>query len=189
MADPSIRESQLSARPWMAAQQALVWKKSRTGEMTTNDYQAAQGKKLLGIGVLFFAQGLYWFSYFSPGGIFTLRPLNMSNAFSRAETVIGAIVAAYGILVWRSASRKLSLANYITVLSCVVVFLLGVSQLSEWVYFVDHQRRFSILNNLGVPVIELTIAVCFVVFGVWWADSAYVRAQLGRYMRSSRFVK
>jgi hypothetical protein len=32
MAHPSIRESQLSARPWTAAQEAasLVWKKSRT---------------------------------------------------------------------------------------------------------------------------------------------------------------
>ncbi len=174
MADPSIQESQLSARPWMAAGrfQFGFWKKSRTGEMTTN-YQA-------GTGVFSFAHGLIWFRSSSPGGIFTLRSLKMFDTFFRAEIVIGAILAAYGILVWRSAFRKLSLANYIIVLSCVPVLLLCVSKLSEWVYFLDQQRGFSILNDLAVGVIQITMVVCIVVFGGWWADSTYMRARFHR---------
>ena len=157
--------------------------------MTTDYYQAEQGKKLFGTSVLFFSQGLTWFGLDSPGGIFTLRPLNMYDAFFRAEIVIGAIVAAYGMLVWRSASRKLSLANYIIVLSCVAVLLPCVSKQSEWVYFLDHQRGFSILNDLGILVIEITIPVCILVFGGWWADSTYMHERFRRYMPSSRFVK
>src|SRR5882672_5101643 len=190
MADPSIQESQLSARPWMAAGgfQFGLGKKLRTGEMTIG-YMAEQGKKLFGTGVFSFAHGLIWFHSSSPGGIFTLRPLNMFDTFFRAEILIGVPLAAYGILVWRSASRKLSLANYIIVLSCVPVLILCVSKMSEWVYFLNQQRGFSILNDLGVPVIEITIPVCIVVFGAWWADSTYMRARFHRYMRSSRFVK
>ncbi len=185
MADPSIQESQLSARPWMAAGrfQFGFWKKSRTGEMSTNyqaDYKAEQGKKLFGTGVFSFAHGLIWFRSSSPGGIFTLRSLNMFDTFFRAEIVIGAILAAYGILVWRSAFRKLSLANYIIALSCVPVLLLCVSKLTEWVYFLDQQRGFSILNDLAVGVIQITMVLCIVVFGAWWADSTYMRARFHR---------
>jgi len=190
MADPSIRESQLFARPWMAPGgfQFGLWKKSRTGEMTT-DYRAEQGKKLFGTGVLLFGHGLIWFK--SPG-IFTLLPLSAKygifNILFRAEIVIGVILAAYGMLLWRSAFRKLSLANYIIVLSCVPVLLQCASKLSEWVYFLDQQRGFS-MNDLAVGVIEITMLVCIVVFGGWWADSAYMRARFHRYMRSSRFVE
>jgi amino acid permease len=154
----------------------------------TTDYQAAQGKTLFGTSVLFFTQGLTWFGFDSPGGIFTLQPLNMDDAFFRAEIVIGAIVAVYGMLVWRSASRKLSLANYIIVLSCVAALLLCVSKLSEWVYVLDHHKGFS-MNDLGVFVIDITIPVCIVVFGGWWADSTFMRERFRRYMPSSRFVK
>jgi amino acid permease len=154
----------------------------------TTDYQAAQGKKLFGTSVLFFTQGLTWFGFDSPGGIFTLQRLNMDDAFFRVEIVIGAIVAAYGILVWRSASRKLSLANYIIVLFCVAVLLLCVSKLSEWVYLLDHHRGFS-MNDLGVFLIDITIPVCIVVFGGWWADSTFMRERFRRCMPSSRFVK
>jgi amino acid permease len=157
--------------------------------MTTDYYQAERGRKIFGTSLLFFSQGLTWFGFSSPGGIFTVRQLNMDVAFFRAEIVIGAIVAAYGMLVWRSASRKLSLANYIIVLSCVAVLLLCVSELSEWVYFLDHQRGFLTLNDLEILVIEITIPICVVVFGAWWADRAYMRARFHRYMRSSRFVK
>jgi hypothetical protein len=157
--------------------------------MTTDCYQTEQGKKIFGTSLLFFTQGLTWFGFSSPEGIFTLRQLNRDVAFFRAEIVIGAIVAAYGMLVWRSASRKLSLANYIIVLSCMAVLLLGVSKLSEWVYFLDHQRGFLAWNELGVLVIEITIPVCVMVFGGWWADSTYMRGRLLRYVRSSRFVK
>jgi hypothetical protein len=51
----------------------------------------------------------------------------MTNVIDRAAIVIGAFLAAYGLLVWRNAFRKLSLANYIIVLSCVPVLLLGAS--------------------------------------------------------------
>jgi hypothetical protein len=157
--------------------------------MTTNYQAEDQGKKLFGISVLFFSQGLTWFGLDLPGGIFTLRPLNTFDAFFRVEIVIGAIVAAYGMLVWRSASRKLSLANYIIVLSCVAVLLPCVSKLSEWVYLLDHQRGFPILNDLGVLVIGITIPLCILVLGAWWADSTFLRAQFHRHMQSSRFVK
>jgi hypothetical protein len=157
--------------------------------MTTDYYQGEQGKKIFAIGVLFFSQGLTWFSLTSPGGIFTLRPLHIDVAFLRGEIVIGAIVAAYGMLLWRSASRKLSHANYVIVLSGVAVLLTCVSKVSEWVYFLDHQREFSILNDLEVLAIEITIPVCILVLGAWWADSAYLRARFHRPMQSSEFVK
>jgi hypothetical protein len=157
--------------------------------MTTH-YQADQGKKLFGTGVFLFGHGLIWFK--SPG-IFTLLPFSarhgIFNIFFRAEIVIGVILAAYGMLVWRSAFRKLSLANYIIVLSCAPVLLLCVSRMTEWVYFLDQQRGFSILNDLGVGAIEITMVFCIVVSGSWWADSTYMRARFHRYMRSSRFVE
>lgn len=159
------------------------------GEMTTDYSQAERGKKLFATSVLFFSQGLVWFGFDSPGGILTLRPLNTFDALFRAEIVIGAIVAAYGMLVWRSASRKLSLANYIVVLSCVAVLLPCVSKQSEWVYFLFHQGGFSIWNDLGILVTDITIPVCILVLGAWWSDSAYMRERIDRYIRSSRFVK
>jgi len=157
--------------------------------MTTDYSRAEQGKKLLAISVLFFSQGLVWFAFDTPGGIFTLQPLNMSDAFFRVEIVVGAIVAACGILVWRSASHRLSPANYVLVASCVAVFLLCVSKQSEWVYFLDHQSGFSILNILAILAIDITIPVCIFAFGGWWADSAFMRERFHSLMPSSRFVK
>jgi hypothetical protein len=104
------------------------WKKP--SELRMND-QAEQGKKQFGTAVLFFGQGLTWFRASSPGGIFALLPLHIDNAFVRAEIVIAAIVRGYGMPVWRSASRKLSLANYRIVSSCASVLLLRASKLSE----------------------------------------------------------
>lgn len=154
----------------------------------TTTYQTEQGKKLFGTSFLFFSQGLIWFGFDSPGGIFTRQPLNMFDAFFRVEIVLGAIVAVYGMLVWRSASRKLSLANYILVLACLAVFLPCVSKLSERVYLLDHYRGFS-MNDLGAFIIEITIPVCALVLGAWWADSTYMHARFRSYMQSSRFVK
>jgi drug/metabolite transporter (DMT)-like permease len=87
----------------------------------TTSYKAKQGKKLFGTGVLLFASRLIWFVD------------HPHPTFFRAEIVIGVTLAAYGMLVWRSAVRKLSLANYIIVLSCAPVLLLCVSKMSEWV--------------------------------------------------------
>jgi hypothetical protein len=175
----------------MAGRRLSVWSGGNRGlgKMTTDYCQAEQGKKIFGTAVLFFSQGLGWFGLDSPGGIFTLRPLNMDDAFFRAEIVIGAIVAAYGMLLWRSASRKLSLANCAIVVSCVAVLLPCVSKQSEWVYFLNHQRGFLTLNNLKILIIEITIPVCIVVFGGWWADSTYMHERFRGYLRSRRFVK
>ena|SRR5258708_3010379 len=194
MADPSIRESQLSAHPGMAAGgfQFGPERNRGRGEMTTDcqaDYQAEQGKTQFGTGVILFAHGLIWFK--APG-IFTLLPFSAKhgifNILFRAEIVIWVILAAYGMLVWRSASRELSRGNYSIVLSGVPVLLLCASKLSEWAYVVDQQRGFSI-NDLKVGVTQITMVVCIVVLGAWWADSTYVRARFHGLTRSSRFVK
>jgi hypothetical protein len=55
--------------------------------------------------------------------------------------------------------------------------------------FLDQQRGFSILNELKVGVIEITIPAGIAVSGAWWADSTYMHARFHRYMQSSRFVK
>jgi len=157
--------------------------------MTTDYSQAQLGKKIFGISLLFFSQGLAWFSFFWPGSIFTLRQLNADLASSRAEIVIGAIVAAYGMLVWRSASHKLSLGNYIIVFSCAAVLLLYLSKLSEWVYFLDHQGGFLTLNGLKILVIEITIPVCMFVFGGWWADRTFMYERFLQSLRLMRLVK
>jgi amino acid permease len=156
----------------------------------TTDYQADQGKKLFGIGVLFFGHGLFVVYHSSlPGGIFTLQPLNIWDAFLRASIVIGAILAAYGILVWRSASRKLSLANYMIVFSCASVVVLSASKMAEWVHFSTQQRGSSFLVDLEACAIQLTMVICIVAFGGWWADSAYMQARFHRYIRSNRFIR
>jgi hypothetical protein len=117
----------------------LAWKKRGLGEMTTNyqaDAQAYQGQKLFGTGVFLLVWGLIWFR--APG-LFSLHPLSerhgMTNVIDRAAIVIGTFLAAYVLLVWRNASRKLSLANYIIVFSCASVLLLGASKMKEWEYF------------------------------------------------------
>jgi hypothetical protein len=61
--------------------------------------------------------------------------------------------------------------------------------MSEWVKFLNQQRGFSILNDLALSIIEITMVVCIVVFGGWWADSAFMQGRLRRYMGSNRFVK
>ena len=169
----------MTANPAMAFARAcrLVLGLNRgLGEMTTN-YLSPQGKTFA-TGVLLFGSGLVWF-HSSPGGIFTLQPLNGFDAFWRAEIVIGAMLAAYGMLAWRSASHRLSPASYITVLSCLAVLLLYESKMSEWAYFVDKQRG-SVLNELALSLIQITVPFCILAFGMWWADSAYARERFQR---------
>jgi hypothetical protein len=113
----------------------------------------------------------------------------MTNVIDRAAIVIGAFLAAYGLLVWRNAFRKLSLANYIIVLSSAPILLLAASKMKEWEYFLDQQRVSWTLNHLRVQVIHLTILVCILLLGIWWADSTYLRERFHALMRSSRFVK
>jgi hypothetical protein len=154
------------------------------------DAQAYHGKKLFGTGVFLFVWGLIWFR--APG-LFSLHPLSerhgMTNLIDRAAMVIGAFLAAYGLLVWRNTFRKLSLANYLIVLSCAPFVLLAASKMKEWEYFLDQQRESWTLNHLGVDLIHLTILVCILFLGMWWADSAYLRERFHVLMRSSRFVK
>ena len=144
--------------------------------MEVNYSAEQQGNKLYGIGVLFFIDGSVWF-------------VNQPTTFCGAEILIGGTLAAYGILLWRSASRNLSPANYIIVLSCAPVVLLCLSKLSEWVQFLNQQRGFSIGNDLRVGVVQFTILVCITVFGAWWADNTSLRERFRRSMRSRRFVK
>ncbi len=149
--------------------------------MTTEYQQAERGRTIFGTGLLFFSQGLIWFDFSSPGGIFTVRHLNINVAFLRAEIVIGLIVAAYGVLVWRSASRKLSVANYIIVSSCVLILLLCVSKISEWVYVLNKQNRYA----AGI-VIAIAMPVCIFGFAAGWADSTYLRERFHAFLGSSR---
>jgi hypothetical protein len=135
--------------------------------MTTN-YEAEQGQKLFGFGVLWFTSSSYTlvaFNYFP-------------QRISRAEIVMSALLAAYGILLWRSAFRKLSLANCIIVLSCASVLVLWAFKMYEGFHFSNRQR--SLMADLGVSAIGLTIGACTAVFGAWWADSTYMRARFHR---------
>jgi len=147
--------------------------------MTTDD-QASKGRKLFGAGVLMLGHGFIWFHASWPGGIFTLHPLNYLDAFFRAEIVIGAILAAYGTLVWRSAFRDLSPANYVIVSSCVTILLLCVSKISEWVYVLDRQGRYT-----PGAIIAILMPVCIFVFAAGWADSTYLRERFHDFSRTS----
>jgi hypothetical protein len=156
----------------------------------TTDHQADQGKKLFGIGVLLFGHVLFVVYHTRlPAGIFTLQPLDIWDAVLRASIVIGAILAACGVLLWRSASRKLSLANYMIVFSCASVAVLITSKLSKWVHFSTRQRGGSFLVDLEACAIELAMLFCIVVCGGWWADSAHMQARFHRYKPSNRFVR
>ena len=101
-------------------------------------------------------------------GLFSLHPLSekhgMTNVVDRASIVIGVFLAAYGLLVWRNAFRKLSLANYIIALSCAPVLLLCVSKMKGWEYFWDQQRESWTLNHFGVQVIHLNDICLYPVF-------------------------
>jgi len=163
----------LAVNPGLAFARAcqLAFGRNRgLAEMTAN----SQGHgKMFHTGVCLFGSGLVWF-HSSPGGIFTLQPLNVFDALRRAEILIGAMLAAYGILVWRSAFHKLSRANYIIVLSCLSVLLLYASKMSQWLYFA-RKARGPILNELELYLIQIAVVVCLLVFGMWWADRAYAR--------------
>jgi len=156
------------------------WKRWRNFKMTSNPRAADLGQNLFGFGVLCFGSGSFWCAFSS---VFFVQ------STSRAEVVMSAIVAAYGILLWRSAFRELSLANYIIVLSCASVLILCAFKMAEWIHFSYQQRGNSTSVMLGAASIQLTIQVCISVFGAWWADSAKMHAQFGRYMRTSRFFK
>jgi hypothetical protein len=175
----------------MATGSSVFERNRGLGKMTA-EYQAAQGKKVFGIGVVAFGQGLIWFRASSPGGILTLQTLSLSNAFSRAELVVGALVLMYGILLWRSASQKLSRANYIVAFSCMFILILAASKILEWAYFVRQQSVSSILDfsaQLRLTAIEITLVFCIALFGGWWADSTYMQNRLCRLVRSSRSVR
>jgi hypothetical protein len=94
------------------------------------------GKNLLGVGVLWFASSVTWFvldSFWMPPGVFSPFVPGFANVVIRAEFVMSAAMAAAGILVWRSASRELSLADYLIVLSCASIPVLCVFTMYEWV--------------------------------------------------------
>jgi len=108
----------------------------------TTDQKAALGTNLLGFGILWFAISFLWFvmdSFWPPLGAFTLPPLDhpqsVANIILRAEFVTSPTLAAVGILLRRSAARKLSLADYIIVFFCAAIPVLGVFKMAEWTHF------------------------------------------------------
>jgi len=145
----------------------------------TADDQASQGRKVSVFGVFLFLTGFICFKPVWSGGIFTLHPLNYFPASWRADIVIGAILAAYGTLVWRRAFHDLSVANYIIVSSCVPILLVCVSKLSEWVYVLNQQNRYA----PGV-VIKIVMPVCIFAFAAGWADSTYLRERFHDFIGS-----
>ena len=153
----------------------------------TPDYQAEQGRRLFATGLLFFGHGQIWFHPSWPGGIFTRHPLNTFDAIFRAELLLGAILAAYGILVWRHASHDLSLANYILVASGTSAVILCASRMSEWASFLYPQRGASLRFELQYGALQIAIMTCILVFGGWWADSTFMREHFRK--RMHRFVK
>jgi hypothetical protein len=44
--------------------------------------------------------------------------------------------------------------------------------MAERVYFLD--QTVSILNVVGVSVIEITLPICIAVLSAWWADSPII---------------
>jgi len=146
----------------------------------TTDAQASEGRKLFGTGVSLFGHGFIWFHAAWPGGIFTPHPLNLFDALFRAEIVIGVVLAAYGVLVWRNAFRDLSVANCVIVCSCVPILLVCVSKLSEWNYVLHKQSRY-------VPgaIVVILMTVCISVLAALWADSAHLREWVQDFSRSS----
>jgi len=181
MADPSIWGHDFLYAGWPRETLAwFFWKRSRKSKMTSNPRAADLGQNLFGFGVLCFGSGSFWYAFSS---VFFLQ------STSRVQIVMSATIAAYGILLWRSAFRELSLANYITVLSCASVLILCAFKMAEWIHFSYQQRGNSTSVMLGAASIQLTILVCISVSGAWWADSAKMHARFGRYMRTSRFFK
>lgn len=153
------------------------------------NYQADRGRKLFGTGVFLFGYGLIWFHSALPGGIFTRQPLYRFDAAMRACIVLGALLGAYGMLVWRSVSHELSLANYIIVPACACALIVCASEISEWHYFLHRQRGYSLLIDLEVGAIQLTTVFLMVAFGAWWADSAFMRERFRTLLRFSRSAR
>jgi hypothetical protein len=63
------------------------------------------------------------------------RPQSVFNIILRAEFVTSATFVAVGILLRRSAVRKLSLADYIIVFASASVPVLCVFKMAEWTHF------------------------------------------------------
>lgn len=81
--------------------------------------------------------------------------------------MVSAELAAIGILLWRSTFRKLSLANYIIVLSCASVLVLWAFKMYEWFHVSNWGKEFF-MADFGFTAVVLFAAV----FGAWWASGA-----------------
>src|SRR5438046_1259013 len=87
------------------------------------------GQNLFGFGFLWFGSAVTWFApdtYGARPGVFSPLTPGFANVVLRAEFVVSAAMAAAGVLVRRSAFRKLSLADYIFVLASATVPVLVV---------------------------------------------------------------
>jgi hypothetical protein len=93
------------------------------------------GKTLTGTGFLLFMGSVTWFvmdTFWWPPGTFSPFVPGFGNIWLRTEFVVFPAMTAAGILIWQSASRRLSLADYIIVLSCASVPVLCMFTVYEW---------------------------------------------------------
>jgi hypothetical protein len=81
----------------------------------TTDRKVAQGKQLLAVATLFFVRGVVWFvsDYY--------WPRSYHQPFVIGAFVMSMMLAAFGILLWRSARCKLGLMDYVIVLTSTSV--------------------------------------------------------------------
>jgi hypothetical protein len=96
---------------------------------------AQLGKTLVGAGFLLFMSSVRWFvmdTFWWPPGKFSPFVPGVGNIWLRAEFVVYPAMMAAGFLVWQSASRKLSLGDYVIVSSCASVLVLCAFTVYEW---------------------------------------------------------
>jgi hypothetical protein len=102
--------------------------------MTMNP-KADLGKELLIVSVLLFISNGLWFGLDYLWPLSFNRPHSFHNLYLGAEFVMAVTIAAVGILVRRSALRKLSLADFIVVLSCASVPVLCLFRMYKQIHF------------------------------------------------------
>jgi len=89
----------------------------------TMDRKVTQGKELLAVASLFFIRSVVWFA-------FDYRwPRHPDKVSVLAAFAASMMLAAFGILLWRSALCKLGLMDYVIVITCTfapVLWLFGM---------------------------------------------------------------
>lgn len=142
--------------------------------MTTHSNADGLGQNLFGFGVLWFSLSSFWLveSKYWPQGL------------SRAEVVLSAVLAAFGILLWRSAFCKLSLANVLIVLSCASAVVIWAFKMYDWFHFSNRQS--SLMTTFGVAASGGAITVCAAMCGAWWAGAAHEGVPFTQWLKFRR---